>query len=300
MYTGDSREVVRKIISVILVTALIATVICGCVKKREIVSLSDVTLIEDNKYSCTFEDVYHEFILCLPEETKGAPLVLMLHGAGESADIMKNNTAFDETAVPEGYAVCYVTGAVDQAATTPIKGWNAGTVPGENNDTGFLVSLASYLEEEYKLDKKHTFAVGFSYGAFMTYRLAVEAPDIFEATVSVAGVMPMTIWEERAEKASVGIFQISGTNDDIIPRGEASAIAPPIEDVISYWAEADGLELVSEETAGKSSTLTRYASGDGAPQVWHLLVDNGYHSWPNESITGIDTNALILEFLSLW
>ena len=287
----------RKFTSVLLVIAAVSVLICGCGKKREIVPLSDVTLIEQNKYSCTFDDVYHEFILCFPEDTKGAPLVLMLHGAGESAEAMKAATSFDETAVPEGYAVCYVTGAVDKGATSPIKGWNSGTVPGENNDTGFLVSLAAYLEEEYKLDKDRTFAVGFSYGAFMTYRLAVEAPDIFEATVSVAGVMPMTIWEERAEKADVGIFQISGSNDDIIPLREASAIAPSMEDVISYWAEADGLTLIGEEDIGKDSHITRYGADGKRAQVWDLVVSGGYHSWPLESITGIDTNALIIEFL---
>ena len=295
---------IRKIVSLILVAGIVSAMVSSCAKKREIIPLSGVTHIEDNRYSCTFDDIEHEFILCLPEETKGAPLVLMLHGAGESADVMRRTTEFDEAAVSEGYAVCYVNGAVDKASTHPLKGWNAGTAGGENRDTEFLVSLATYLENEYQLDTKRTFSVGFSYGGFMGYRLAVEAPDIFEAAVSVAGIMPLTMWEKKEERSNVGIFQITGSNDDIIPRREAgssgSAIAPPIEDVISYWAEADGLDLLSEEPVGNSSTLTRYGSGDKAPQVWHILVDNGYHSWPSESITGIDTNALILEFLSIW
>ena len=264
---------IRKIVSLILVAGIVSAMVSSCAKKREIIPLSGVTHIEDNRYSCTFDDIEHEFILCLPEETKGAPLVLMLHGAGESADVMRRTTEFDEAAVPEGYAVCYVNGAVDKASTHALKGWNAGTAGGENRDTEFLVSLATYLENEYQLDTKRTFAVGFSYGGFMGYRLAVEAPDIFEAAVSVAGIMPLTMWEKKEERSNVGIFQISGSNDDIIPRREAgssgSATAPPIEDVISYWAEADGLDLLSEEPVGNSSTLTRYGSGDKAPQVWH-------------------------------
>ena len=304
---GRSKEktsMVKKIVSLILVAGIISAMGSSGAKKREIIPLSDVTHIEDNRYSCTFDDIEHEFILCLPDKTKDAPLVLMLHGAGESADAMRRTTEFDEMAVPEGYAVCYVDGAVDKASTSPIKGWNAGTADGENRDTEFLVSLATYLENEYKLDTGRTFVAGFSYGGFMSYRLAVEAPYIFEAIVSVAGVMPLTMWDKKNERSDVGIFQISGSNDDIIPRREAgssgSAIAPPIEDVISYWAEAEGLDLLSEETVGNNSTLTRYGSGDKEPQVWHLLVDNGYHSWPSESITGIDTNSLILEFLNMW
>ena len=190
---------IRKIVSLILVAGIVSAMVSSCAKKREIIPLSGVTHIEDNRYSCTFDDIEHEFILCLPEETKGAPLVLMLHGAGESADVMRRTTEFDEAAVPEGYAVCYVNGAVDKASTHALKGWNAGTAGGENRDTEFLVSLATYLENEYQLDTKRTFAVGFSYGGFMGYRLAVEAPDIFEAAVSVAGIMPLTMWEARRE-----------------------------------------------------------------------------------------------------
>lgn len=291
---------VRKIVSLLLVAGIVSAMVTSCAKKREIVPLSDVQNIEDNKYSCSFDGVDHDFTLYLPENTAGAPLVIMLHGAGESGDVMRRNTGFEEDAVPAGYVVCYVTGAVDPGNSSYGTGWNSGTADGENDDCGFLVSLATYLEDEYKLDTKRTYAVGFSNGAFMTYRLAVEAPDIFEAVVSCAGYMPLQMWEKKEEKSSVSIFEICGENDAAIPKNcdgtAASAIAPAIEDVISYWTEADGLEYLGEETVGNSSTLTRYGNNKNI-KVWYLYVSGGYHSWPQENITGIDTNALILEFL---
>lgn len=290
----------RKVVSLILVVGIASAMVTSCGKKREVTRLSDVKMLEENKYSCTFDGVEHEFILCFPEETKNAPLILMLHGAGESAEAMRRNTNLDEDAVPEGYAVCYVTAAVDPNNPSLGKVWNSGTGIDEKKDCEFLVALVSYLEGEYGLDEDRTYAVGFSNGAFMTYRLAVEASDVFEATVSVAGIMPRTIWDERPEKSNVSIFQITGEDDAVVPKNSdgtaASAIAPAMEDVISYWAEADGLEFLGEETIGNDSLITRYGN-DKDIKVWHLFVTNGHHSWPQENITGIDTNALILEFL---
>ena len=54
--------------------------------KSDIKALSDVSQISDNKYSCSYDGVSHEFILYLPDQPEDAPLVLMLHGYGESAE----------------------------------------------------------------------------------------------------------------------------------------------------------------------------------------------------------------------
>ncbi len=36
--------------------------------------------------ACSYDGVSHEFILYLPDQPEDAPLVLMLHGYGESAE----------------------------------------------------------------------------------------------------------------------------------------------------------------------------------------------------------------------
>ena len=76
----------------------------------------------------------------------------------------------------------------------------------------------------------------------------------------------------------------------------ATAIDPAIEDVIEYYVQANGLEI-KEDVKIASSTLTKYKSNFSDKKIFHLLVDEGNHSWPTEQINGIDTNKLILEFL---
>ncbi len=257
--------------------------------------------IDKNRFSCRYDGVKHNFILDLPERTEGAPLVVMLPGYGNTAESFRDTVHFELDANMLGYAVVYVTGARNPNDPLSSVGWNSGIGIDGNDDVSFLVSLAKYLQKEYSFDDSRTFAVGFSNGAFMVHRLAMEAGDIFPACVSVAGLMPAKIWNERRETNDISFFQITGEKDDAIPQtGSGSAKYakdPAIEDVMSYWAESDGLDLCDREETESGVLLTKCGSKEKPNQVWNLLIPNGRHSWPSVKMNGIDGNDLILEFL---
>ena len=135
----------------------------------------------------------------------------------------------------------------------------------------------------------------------MTHRLAMEAQDRFAAFVSVAGLLPDCVWKERRERSSVRFFQITGEKDDVVPKNSdgsaAYSKAPAIEDVMEYWAVSCGLEKKDSVRIGNASVLTKYKSDERPQQIWHLVISEGRHSWPDERYSGINTNTLILEFL---
>ncbi len=279
---------------------MLSALLTGC-GKEEMKKIENIVQEQDNQFSCTFDGVNHDFILDLPDQTDGAPLVVMLHGYGNTAESFRSTVHFEEEANALGYAVVYVTGAASPNDSTSSIGWNSGMGIEGNDDVGFLVSLAKYLQKEYSLDKKRVYAVGFSNGAFMTHRLAMEAADTYAAVVSVAGMMPEGVWDERNELNEVSFFQITGEKDDVVPKNSDGSAkyskAPAIEDVMEYWAESNGLEPSETCEVGKGSVLSKYTSKGKQKQVWNLFVKDGRHSWPDESISGIDTNAMILEFL---
>ena len=155
-------------------TALCA-VLSACAKKLpDTPGIEDIEHIRENRYSCTFDGVKHSFIIDLPENCKGSPLVLMLHGYGGSAERFRTDVHFEEKANPMGYTVVYAEGAADPTDRTSSKCWNSQELPDSNKDADFLTALAEYLQEEYFLDRNRTFAVGFSNGAFMTHTLAMR------------------------------------------------------------------------------------------------------------------------------
>ena len=270
-----------------------------------IVELSDVQSISDNKYTCSFENVKHDFIVYLPEDSDNAPFIIMLHGYGESGEGFCNKVHLEEEACERGFAVIYVDGASDPNDATSSSGWNSGIGKEGNNDVGFLCSLAKYLQNEYSLSSDRAYAVGFSNGAFMTHRLAMEASDVFAGVVSVAGKMPESVWNSKSSKNNISFFQITGDKDDVIPKNSDGSSKfskdPAIEDVMDYWVSSNGLKLADQTEVGKGSVLTKYAGEgtDARTKVWNLQVKDGRHAWPDESVCGFDMNSLILDFLKV-
>ena len=264
--------------------------------------LSDVQSAEENKYTCTYDGIDHDFILEFPEQIKGAPLIVMLHGYGGSAAGFKTDIGIEAVANENGYAVVYVTGAPNAKDATSANGWNSGIGDCDNRDAEFLVALVQYLENEYGLDETRTYAVGFSNGAFMIHRLALQCGSTFEAFVSVAGMMPESMWNARPQDISVSFLQVTGQKDDVVPKNSDGSAdhskAPAIEAVIEYYVSMDGLDKADEEQIGKKATLTKYSnsSDQGDKIVWDVFIPDGRHSWPDENITGIDMNGLIMDF----
>ncbi len=263
-------------------------------------ALEDIRQVKPDTWTCTFEGVRHTFLLELPEHPEGSPLAVLLPGYGNTAEAFRESTHFETEANAMGYAVVYVTGAPAPGDPASAVGWNSDPRSSGNSDAAFLTSLAAYLQETWALDPARTYAAGFSNGAFMAHRLAMEASGTFSAAVSVAGLMPEGVWEERSETNRVSFFQITGEKDDVIPKksdgSDRYSPAPAIEDVVEYWAGSNGLSRQDAVTVGNGSVLTKYGSPETGRQVWHLLVRDGRHSWPEEKYTGIDTASLILEF----
>lgn len=262
--------------------------------------LTDVSQISDGKYTCTYENVKHDFIVYLPDNTENAPFVVMLHGYGDSAEGFCNNVHFEEEACQKGYAVIYVEGATDPNDSTSSKGWNSGISSDGNNDVAFLCSLAKYLEKEYSFSEEKAYAVGFSNGAFMIHRLAMEGSDVYTGFVSVAGKMPERIWNSKNENNNISFFQVTGEKDDVVPKNSDGSSKysndPAIEDVIDYWASSNNLIQNDSTEIGNESVLTKYSNDDTDVRVWNLDVKNGRHSWPDESLCGFDMNSIILDF----
>ena len=294
----------KKIINLtlMLIGLLAAFILTGCSSSGP--KLENVVLDENNKYSCTFEDVKHEFVISLPEESKNAPLIVMFHGAGDSAEGFRLTSSFDNDALPMGYAVCYVSGTSNPKAGRNTRSWNYGRFEPDYNDVEFIKALVNYLVDEYSLDKDHVFCAGFSNGGFMNFRLALEAQDTFLACVSVGGDLCKTLWDKRPDKNDVGMLVVYGENDESIPKnidGSAkTALDPAIEDVIDYMATSNGLDAQSEGEIGDGSIIRKYEADSDKDIVWSVVVKEGKHGWPTEDLNSFSVNKLILEFFDNW
>ena len=275
----------------------------GCKIEPHRLPLEEVSVISENHFECFYDGIKHDFIVDLPSQPEGAPLVLMLPGWGNLGETLRFSTHFSDDANPRGYAVVYVTAARNKYERTGAISWNSGISEKGNDDVGFLVSLTEYLQKKYGFDRSHSYAVGFSNGAFMVHRLAMEAGKTFSGCVSVAGFMPENIWKNRRKRNHVSFFQVTGELDDVVPKYADGSAAyttnPAIEDVVDYWVKSNKLDESATIDMGNGSVLTRYWAAGKRPLVWNLFIKDGRHSWPEKRISDIDINSLILSFFDI-
>jgi len=117
---------------------------------------------------------------------RGAPLVVVLHGCGQSAQGFASGSGWLTLAQQRGFAVL----APEQTrANNPARCFNWF----EPNDTargrGEAASVRAMIErlfETHRLDRRRVFITGLSAGGCMALSLMAAYPDVFEAGAVIA------------------------------------------------------------------------------------------------------------------
>lgn len=153
-----------------------------------------------------------------------APLVVVLHGEGSSAEQARTELGWNAVADREGFVVAYPEGANHT--------WNAGPTccfPNNSgvNDVGFLNEALSALTKQDLIDRSRVFAVGFSAGGSMAYAWECAHPGL------LAGVGPVEakLLIKCPVVAPVTVAAVYGRSDRAVPPVDLTAAAaaqPPV------------------------------------------------------------------------
>lgn len=294
---------IKKYVVLIALSASLLSLLYGCAAPIRQETSASLKADSEGYYTFDYKGTKRKYMLYVPDGIKeNAPLVLMLHGYAATSKSFMDYTGMNGAAEKYGYAVVYPQGIGWGKMNAAC--WNSGFTSSENDDIGFLVALAEYLQQTYGLSGSETFAAGFSDGAYMAYKLACEAPDTFRAVASVAGSMSAEIWEERPASASIGVLQINGTKDSAAPiRDSASSSgdfggSPGIKEVIEYWKDANNLDELREVKLSDSAAAYEYSSGHNDSLVWYIEIQGFGHEWPGKDIAGFSASEKIFEFFS--
>lgn len=149
---------------------------------------------------------------------KGAPLVVVMHGAGENGGRMRIETGygFERLADEHGFAVVY---------PNAYEGyWDVCTMAGDVrakglDDVGFLTRMVDKLISEIGVDRNRVFAAGSSRGGFLAFRLALEAPSRFRAVAAVSANVPSpeNFKCKPAGRGTPSVLIMNGTEDPLVP-----------------------------------------------------------------------------------
>lgn len=245
-------------------------------------------------------------------DTDTLAVLFFLHGFDGGIDTYNDNIDFQHAA--EQFRWLIVLPEAMDANTSlfgmniPIgKAWNSGiemTLMGntfipnsEVDDAGFLMALVDTIGSSYRLHPDSLFFAGFSMGAFMTYRMAIEHADRIDGVAAASGLIPLC-YADSVPARNIDVIHIHGTDDNIISRdGSASPIPGmgqmtlglSVENTIAYWCQFNQCDTIAAvntfantEDDGMLFTLHSYAGGIDGSRVALLSVEGGKHQWYEE------------------
>ena len=253
------------------------------------------------------------FIEYVPKSLKpGAPLLFVLHPSGGDAAGMReySNYEFDELADKHGFLVVYPDGVGNT--------WNdcrgGSPFPSKQlkiDDAGFIKSLLDLEVTAHAVDRKRVFAAGWSNGAQLAYRLALENPQDFAGVAAVSASVPV---KENLDCGQVDkpipVMIVNGTADPINPfRGGMVNLGSAklgnvlsSEDTAKYWAKLLGVTTPPQTArlphkGGPTSVEGMTWVKDGTPVVVLYSVQNGGHAMPLAG-EDLDSPVAIWDFFS--
>jgi polyhydroxybutyrate depolymerase len=194
------------------------------------------------------------------------PLVTDWHPILLNNAFEQSNSGYLQKADTEGFVVAWPNG-IDNA-------WNVGpccTTSRSVDDVGFARALVAKLETQLCIDPKRIYAVGYSMGGGMSYKLACDATDLFAAVAPAAfELMVENEWPCHPSRP-ISVMSFNGTSDFIVPYA-GGASAPPnglpitnhflgAEATFAKWAMLDGCTGQPMDTGGGCKTYSQCQAG---------------------------------------
>lgn len=230
---------------------------------------------------------------------KDFSLIFILHGSGgEGKGMMKPASGLEKISKNERIFLVYPDGYKNYWNECRKRANSVANIE-DINEQAFFNSMMAYFKKRYHIDGHHAFAIGFSGGGHMTYKLALTMPEKIKGISAIVANLPdSTNLDCEQSRKPVAVMIINGTNDSVNPYdgGQMSVNGSSFGGVYSsdrtfrYWTNIAGYKGVPvfslmSGTAGSTQQIHRYSyKRKGSPEVTLLKVVGGGHSFPE----GID------------
>jgi polyhydroxybutyrate depolymerase len=248
-------------------------------------------------------------------EGQPAPLLIFLHGYGGTGAQGDDYFGLGTRAKHDGFVYAAPDGTLDSVGN---RFWNATEACCDFDsrgvdDVAYLTSVIADIQGELAIDPARIALVGWSNGAFMSYRLACERADLIAAVVGLAGATSVDPGD-CAPSEPVSVAHIHGTADDTVAFDGGTVFDDPdrpypgAEATVKAWATHDGcdatvtaldarldLDATLTDDGDRAETSVEEWSGcDAGATVQLWTIPNGAH---DPSITSAFA-ASVIRFLA--
>jgi len=256
--------------------------------------------------------------------TLGMPLVVMLHGCGQSIEQFAQGTRMNLLADRHGFAVLYPE-QPDHVHAHRCWHWYDSREQVGGGEADAVVSLVDALVAEYGFDGSRVYVAGMSAGAGLATLLAVRAPQRFAAVALHSGPV---FGEAHSGIAALDVMR-RGARDEpqalierrvdlgaypgmpaIVLQGDDDRVVAPVngEQLVAQFLRLNGLANAQTDASDETRDgylMREYRRARGAGVVRWCRVPGLDHAWsggdeavPFHSATGPDASSLIWDFFS--
>ena len=258
-----------------------------------------------------------EYLLHAPtghEPGRPRPLVIMIHGGGGTAKTAATSARLSEKADQVGFFVAYPQ-ALPRDPRRPVTFlrnpafWNVGSGFGHAerlgvDDVGYVGAVLDDVLARNPIDRKRVYVAGFSNGAALALRVAVDLSERIAAVTAIAG----HLWrKDVGPRRPVSLLYMIGEQDPIVPPAGGIVHSPwgkdhqlpPVRDTIELWSLWLGCPATPQIVSSAPGVrVERFGPGrDGSEVLFYMLAQTG-HVWPGggsvlaERIAGPSTTLL--------
>lgn len=113
-------------------------------------------------------------------QQRGLPLIVMLHGCGQSATQFAQGTRMNRLAEQQGYAVLYPQQSLTSHVHRCWKWYDKATQQG-GGDVALIVGIILQVAQKHGIDRSRIYIAGVSAGAAMADIVALNHPELIAA-----------------------------------------------------------------------------------------------------------------------
>lgn len=225
------------------------------------------------------------------------PLVVVVHGAFDTAEGIEEVTGFSRLADREGFIVMYPNGI---GIFGFLQHWNAGHCCGKAaedhiDDVGFVTRAIKEVAGRFRIDRRRIYMTGFSNGGMFTYLFGAKKSHLLAAIAPVAASFggqasaEDSAWQPPIPEKPLPVLVMHGLEDNYVPyaggtserRGGTATFLPVWESVQFWvkWNQCAGDPVKQELFSNMVHTSQWTACRSRVPVILYTL-DNWRHYWP--------------------
>ena len=257
------------------------------------------------------------------------PLVVMLHGDGQTAEQFELLTNMNDVADDRGFNVLYLSAN----NSNPLASWewyNTSTQAG-SGDTAYIVDAISTINATYSIDDSRIYAVGFGAGAAMANIVAATQPTLIKAIAVVSGTQYASASDLNTSFNAKEIGSTASSQLIVDAMGNKGNVTPVIvihgakdetfnvvnaDLTVSQWIGANEIldngadDFSVSATPSETETFTAYSryiynNRNGFPVIEKYIISNMGYAWSGGNVagdytytSGPNTSELIYDFFA--